>query len=575
MIIDFVFNHANSRTQVLGGLLLPAMLAMLYAPAASSAPWGLGHVPVLRDPTTEVSDCVVRATHKIALEGLFYGSADESGPDGQGCDLCPRSDYCAGLGEDTDGDGEMDEWVPGTGMIKLGGLSKAFVPFDAPALRDVAIYGYRIDMERISRMSDAIVPDPAWPDSGVYAQGVKIPVDHTEAGIRGPAYIREILTPDQLPALPPFPSYASTGPDIVIPPAGSLTLTPGNYGTLYVGPKATLNLDGPGDYIFKWVYVAEGALVDPIHDEDIAIPWTRILVEDFVSVREFVVFNPDDDPNDPTDDPTRPNKSVYIYVANPDGCVAEAVNDNEPGLEPSGCPAAFEYYGDREFNACYVYTPNGTSNLRGVGDPDGYDIQFIGKHFQGLNRKVQLRSPPKDQCPPFGEVAECGTIGRVTNSLRYRELIDAGGTLPTDEIGALKCMANGELQVKGWYLSLEKPATVWTLEFYKVLDNLPVNTVTRVPCYVLSTDSDELEVLQDPIEAIADRDLLRTVTGGNFAQELLAACGSDPVYPVLFAPISQDTSLPVCFSEASEWVISSDGNTCSIDLPPAGTLPPP
>ena len=572
MIIDFSLTHANSRTHVLGGLLLPAMLAVLYAPSASSAPWGLGNVPILPDDTTELSDCVVRATHAIALEGLFYGDADKSGTDGKGSDAYPRSDYCAGLGEDADGDGEMDDWVPGTGMIKLGGLSKAFVPFDAPDLQDVAIYGYRIDMERISRMSDAVVPEAGLAGSGVYARGIKIPLGHTEPGIRGPAYIREVLTPDQLPSLPPFPTYVSTGPDVVVPNGGMLTLGPGNYGKLIVENMATLKLAGPGDFIFEYVVVGQGALVDPIHDEDISAPWTRIMVEDFVRINEFAVFNPDDDPDDPTDDPTRPNKSVYIYVSSPDGCRPE--NDNEPGLEPLGCAAAFEYYGDREFNACYVYTPNGTNNLRGVGDPDGYDVQFIGKYFQGLNRRVELHSPPKDLCPP-DQVVECGTIGRVTNSPRLQDILDAGGTLPTDEVGAFKCMANGELQLKGWLLSLENPQTVWTLEFYRVPDSLPVNTVTRVPCYVLSTDADELEVLQDPIEAIADRDLLRTVTGGNFAQQLLAACGPDPVYPVLFAPISQDTSLPVCFSEASEWVIKSDGTACSIDLPPDGALPPP
>ena len=528
---------------------LCSAVAVILSPAASAAPWGLAPVPQVPYGDTTLSDCVVRATHTISLPGLFFGISDgDQSPDR------PRSDYCAGMGTVAD----PTAWEPGTGLVILGGNSKTFIPKKAPQLRDVAIYGFEIDMFRISKMSDAVVPDPTlYPLSGVVEKDVR--------GITLPPNVQTGFTPDQFDPMPAFPVIAAAGANVNVPNRGEVTLAPGIYGDLTIGGAATVKLDGPGDFTFKSIHADNGCVFDPIHDENIETA-TNIYVEEFVHFGEFCDINPDDDPDDPNDDPDMPNKSVYFYIQGTDGSYGGA-NDSVDGLDGSG-PAAFEYFGDRQFNACFVYTPNGTNNLRGVGDPRGYDVQFLGKHFQGLNLKVELYSPTKTQCPPLVPPVQCGAIGRLT--------IDPPN-LPT-QAGALHCLPNGELEVKGW--ALEIPLSVDTLEFYDINQPIPSTGQARNPCFTLTADADptvsQLEAVPDPVAAIpAVESLLLTKTGGNFTQDLFNACSglSSPtqaqVHAVLVAPLDPNTGVPVCYSNVTNYQIHSQAQalTCEVAAP--------
>jgi hypothetical protein len=400
------------------------------------------------------------------------------------------------------------------------------------------------------------VPDPIlYPLSGVVEKDVR--------GITLPPNVQTGFTPDQFDPMPPFPVITAGATDINVPNRGVVTLSPGVYGALTIGGAATVKLDGPGDFTFKSIHADNGCVFDPIQDENIEAA-TNIYVEEFVHFGEFCDINPDDDPDDPNDDPDQPNKSVYFYIQGTDGSYGGA-NESVDGLDGSG-PAAFEYYGDREFNACFVYTPNGTNNLRGVGEPRGYDVQFLGKHFQGLNLKVELFSPTKTQCPPLVPQVQCGALGRVTTD---------PPALPFTA-GAFNCLASGELELKGWALSI--PLSVKQLEFYDKDASIPVSSIGRTPCFVLNADTDPLVsglvAEPDPTAPIpAVMSLLRTETGGTIAQELYNNCvnatGQAEVYPVLVSPNSPDTGVPVCYSVATEWqVVGQNGaSRCQIQAP--------
>jgi hypothetical protein len=195
------------------------------------------------------------------------------------------------------------------------------------------------------------------------------------------------------PAFPVFPPISVPGgtPDVPpVPNGGTVSLPPGTYGRLTLGKDATVNFTDSGTYTFKSIEAGLSSHLNFAKDDVI------LRVEEWMHVSEYSQFNSDGRLN------------VVIYVAGTDGKYG-GLNGNRDGVA-NNKPAAFGFDGDGPFIACFIYTPNGTMNLRGHLTSVS---QFFGKDFQQVSTIAITMVHPQQICfnPP---IVQCAFISNIS-----------------------------------------------------------------------------------------------------------------------------------------------------------------
>jgi hypothetical protein len=215
------------------------------------------------------------------------------------------------------------------------------------------------------------------------------------------------------PAFPVFPTISVPGgtPDQTVPNGGTLSLPPGTYGRLALGKDATVNFTGSGTYTFKSIEAGLSSHLNFAQDDVI------LRVEEWMHVSEYSQFNSDGRLN------------VVIYVAGTDGKYG-GLNGNRDGVTANS-PAAFGFDGDGPFIACFIYTPNGTMNLRGHLTSVS---QFFGKDFQQVSTIAITMVHPQQIC--FNVVpVQCTFISRISCGAATGNKLVVNGDLLTPSAG--------------------------------------------------------------------------------------------------------------------------------------------
>lgn len=180
-------------------------------------------------------------------------------------------------------------------------------------------------------------------------------------------------------SLPDFPSFPTitVGPgNVIVPTSGTVNLTPGSYQDLIIGAFGTVNFTQAGTYQFRRIIAATASTYKLVMQDD----GIQINVKEFVRLAEYGDFNP------------TARQQVTLYVEGFDGSYGGA-NKNKNGVTRSigTFPAAFEYDGDGNFNACFVFVKNGTMNLRGH---QTYVTQWFGNSLQQISTLgIDLQRP--------------------------------------------------------------------------------------------------------------------------------------------------------------------------------------
>jgi len=320
-------------------------------------------------------------------------------------------------------------------ILQIGGSGSTYVPVEASALTDVAVIGRNVRLRNFAKVSHVIYDDVA----GSYSK--------SGTSIVGPSLVETFAinsiagTDSDLPAFPAFPTFtASANPldDVVVAASATVNLAPGIYRDLRVGLKGIVNFTESGIYTFRRIIINQNSN----YSLNMLANDIEIRVQDFVALGEYGRINPS------------AATGVVFYVAGLDDSYAGA-NGNALGVNrvagrlPAGqFPAAFQYRGDGIFNACFVFVPNGTINLKGA---QTFDTQWFGDSFKQFQAKgftlQQIIEPPCFEVPGI----ECACISNF------------------------KLLSDGRLRLNGVNFSED---TVFTLEIFSQGYNTALSSFT-------------------------------------------------------------------------------------------------
>ncbi len=269
-------------------------------------------------------------------------------------------------------------------FAEIGGRLRTFVPVGAPEaspVTDVAIIAPNVKLGNFATVSHVI-----------YDAGTGSYDDAGTSGRIGPSVLEDSLGTNSLnssgiadlPAFPTFPTFTAGAVDVVVPGNDVVNLPPGSYRDLLIGFRATVNFSS-GVYDFRRIIARTAGSYNLIMLDD----FIQINVKEFVRLAEFGNFNP-----------TRQD-DIILYVEGIDASYGGA-NRNQNGVGPNPitgvgpdpAPAAFQYDGDGQFNACFVFVKNGTINLRGNSGPPNWATMWFGRAFhQFSSLRIKLEHP--------------------------------------------------------------------------------------------------------------------------------------------------------------------------------------
>jgi hypothetical protein len=232
-----------------------------------------------------------------------------------------------------------------------------------------------------------------------------------------------VLPPSEIicPADPPFPSLPSNlhlAADVVCTEAG-VDIVPGDYRDLIVEFRGKCNFQGPGTYNFRSIQslVSSTYSLNFLNGDCDADNGFNINVEKFVRLKEYGSVNMANTP------------SVFFNVAGQDDPYdAIRLDDENPDSPFTGQPAVFYYGGDGNFNACWVFTPNGTTALHGKSDTI-WNVQWINKYiFEHSTLRIRTKvDVDYEKC--CEQVFDCACISEFVDKADLDKEIQAGATL--------------------------------------------------------------------------------------------------------------------------------------------------
>ncbi len=182
-----------------------------------------------------------------------------------------------------------------------------------------------------------------------------------------------VLPPEACPADPPKPTFDvsyDAADDVVCTRAGT-DIVPGKYRDLTVEFRGVCNFQGPGDYNFRSINADTNSTYafNFLSGHCNAENGFNVNAKEFAYFGEYGFFNKDNTP------------SVFLYVDGIDSDWPERTFRHTNFISPYTLTyPAFGYKGDGEFNACYVFVPNGTVALKGKSDKP-FNAVWLGKYF--------------------------------------------------------------------------------------------------------------------------------------------------------------------------------------------------
>lgn len=348
----FVVNRLGA--QLARGVLVLTMGTLASLPAGA-APWGPAPIP--QTPVDWLKNCLIYTTNGVDVPGPFeiFGDPESSGF------LPYRSDVCS------------------TGVADIGGnAQRARVPVQAPDLVDVAVIAPTINLNRGSMTSECDYDTAAGGSLNVASDAVRVcPVQRNVNLSSMPADITTVL---------PFPVITPGATNIEVATGQTYTLPgPGQYGRVLLNPSSELVFPSPGNYQFLSI---ETRTAETRADIIVKVPGVNIMVKEYMFLGHRSRVNEAD------------TRLLKVFVEGTDGVIIE------------GLPrAAFTFRGDAFFNACYVYSPNGTQSWRGKPLNDGaYKTQSFGLDFfedtTTAKFRVTMAHPQDEQCFNGGPLPE-------------------------------------------------------------------------------------------------------------------------------------------------------------------------
>ena len=352
------------------------LLAALIGPGASvtALAGAYGPLDATQDPTRWIKNCLVYATESVTLPGNLKIFA---GPD----DIDTfRSDVCAVL------------------SLTLGGTSAAAVPKEATKLVDVALAAQTIFLEKKSKSSDCV-----WDTNlGALVEGANVskvcpeqqPVDLTGM----PTDISTVIpfptiAPGASPAddldVPQSETYELylTGPTCM-PSADADGCAVAPFGRITLNLNSTIRLMEAGSYQALSIATSGSSTRSFI---EVAQERTSLLVKEYMLMGHRSNVNVDD------------TRLFKVFV--------EGIDANNVA-NWSASETAYSFRGDGAFNACYVYSPNGTQTWRGKPTKQrGYKTQVFTKAIvQDTNLNIIFEHPQDEEC--FALETDCACISQ-------------------------------------------------------------------------------------------------------------------------------------------------------------------
>jgi hypothetical protein len=222
----------------------------------------------------------------------------------------------------------------------------------------------------------------------------------------------EITCPDD----PPFPVFIASDlkADDVYCTAAGTAIGPGTYRDLIVEEvDGKCNFQGPGEYVFRSIQtINTGYELNFLNGE--CGNAFNINVETFVTLGEYGSVN------------RSGADSVFIHVAGQDGPYPGdyefgSGNDN-PNSSYTAQPSVFYYMGDGHFNVCYVFTPNGTTALKGLSKSI-WNTQWINKYIFQTTSQI-IKAKVGDNYEECCEAQECACVLDF-----WEKVVDTGDNL--------------------------------------------------------------------------------------------------------------------------------------------------
>ena len=324
---------------------------------AQAAPHEPASIP--RTLTEWRDDCLMYTTLGIDIIGPFEVFGD---PNPAGSPRLPfRSDVCT------------------TGVAEIGESGmKTEIPVGAPELLDVAVIAPTLNLNRASETSDCVF-------DSANAGGLTV---SPEASVVCPVQQDVDLStmPDfaELSAVLPFPVFNAGTEDDIVAAGDTKTLlpeddNPDQYRNILLGSTARLVFPKPGNYRFE-------SLQSEIRADkvflDVQAAGVNIMVKGCMYLGHRSRVNEDD------------YRLFKVFVEGVDADCPERTGETQP-------PTAFTYDGDGRFNACYVYSPNGTQTWRGIPKVTRtYKTQIFATDFtmRGRRTRVSLSHPEDIDC---------------------------------------------------------------------------------------------------------------------------------------------------------------------------------
>ncbi len=451
-----------------------------------------GPVNVSQGPLAWIKNCEIYTTQSVNVPGPFQIFAGPNDP------ATFRSDVCS-----------ADTATIG------GNTAAATVPVTAPAQADVAVVAPTIKLARASKTSECVYNTLAGGVLNIAANvGVACPVQ-TDADLSG--------MPTDIGTAIAFPPVNPGSTDYTVAAGTKLSLVPGSYGRIVLGVNATLELTTSGSYHFLSIRTQSKESRSYI---TVLKERTNILVEEYMLLGHTSQVN------------RAGTRLLKIYVKGDDTI-------------PTGWdyPASFTYRGDGYFNACYVYSPNGTQSWRGMPKDQGtYRTQSFGKAFfeDTLSSKlrVTMQHPQDEDC--FGSDFTCASIGRVTPGMTCNS-------------------ATGEVKILSWSAG-EKSLSY--LLFFDQNASIPiypsVNALRAAACLEFKST----ELTYDPLNQVENA----IKTPNIWTADVLAKCG-DPknLVPLVVGPVDPENGPafpPVCYNAYTyDRLGIASPDTCTIVRP--------
>ena len=311
-------------------------------------------------------------------------------------------------------------------------------------------------------------------------------------GTSGVSTPSSVLPPEECPVDPQKPSFDvsfDAADDVVCTQAGT-DIFPGKYRDLKVDFRGKCNFQGPGEYNFRSINADTNSTYEFnfLSGQCNADNGFNINVLEFAFFGEYGFFNKANTP------------SVFLYVAGIDSDWPERTYRVTSFISPfTSTYPAFGYKGDGEFNACYVFAPNGTVALKGKSDKP-FNAVWIGKYFWEWNTlRVQTQPPgnfetccqpvyycsclfdlfPTEVCP--GDTITIIGAGLNSNTVDAVYFFPVAGTINlADPEGSATCSQSAVTFVDDSTMKIQVPAGCGPGDYYLgTIDNsLKVNLVS-------------------------------------------------------------------------------------------------